>query len=360
MVSKTKKKANQKKSSDLPPQKTCTRNKKASKVKQVIEISSSYIESIPKPDSYEHNSPKSPIGQPHNQESLVEKVSQLESSVEVIIKGLSNLTKIVETQSPLVSHNNTCSIFPDVLTQTETSGQCLMAKMTKTKDVTKTEDILAKLATKANTSSGKSSALFADLEPLHNGKYDGMKTGVDIPKWIPMSFTPLPNMILDQVQAIIAAYLFGTNKDNEMNGKEIIVTTTEKTVGDKDTLRTLLPKGLVDQEVTRPETVMEYYQHQYMGKIDYLSKIYVPMNDMSCHWYLLVVDIHEKRLVLLDSKPHPQRNVARRRNVKKLAIFLEELLLHKSFYQFPFTSKPEISEFSLVMPNDIGEQLPDL
>ncbi|TKY65826.1 Ulp1 protease family, carboxy-terminal domain protein [Spatholobus suberectus] len=244
MVSETKKKANQKKSPDLPPQKTCTRNKKASKVKQVIEISSSYIESIPKPDSYEHNSPK----------------------------------------SLLVSH-------------------------------------------------------------------------------------------------IIS--------------KEIIVTTTEKTISDRDTLRTLLPKGLVDQEVlnllanmltaeersisqlagfwflpttvaqyalswvTRLETVMEYYQHQYMGKIDYLSKIYVPINDMSCHWYLLVVDIHEKRLVLLDSKPHPQRNVARRRNVRKLAIFLEELLLHKSFYQFPFTSKPEISEFLLVVPNDIGEQLLD-
>ncbi|TKY52868.1 Ulp1 protease family, carboxy-terminal domain protein [Spatholobus suberectus] len=244
----------------------------------------------------------------------------------------------------------------------------------------------------SHTIVGNSYGFLVDLEPLHNAKYDGMKTSVEIPKWIPMTFRPPPGMVLDDIQYMVAAYIFGSNKDDDINVKEIIVTTSLNTVGDRNTLNSLLPRASIDQEVlnllacmltfeerslstycghwylpttvaqyalgwsTPPDTVMQYYQNDYMGKIDYVTKIFVPINDMSFHWYLLVVDKRQGKLVMLDSKHDASKMDTRRRQVKKVALFLEEMFLHQSFYHFEFTSKPQISEYTLVVPDDIGSQ----
>ncbi|TKY51415.1 Ulp1 protease family, carboxy-terminal domain protein [Spatholobus suberectus] len=191
-----------------------------------------------------------------------------------MIKGLNNLTNIVASQSPLMSPANACTTVPLVHTQTQTpcNGNILEPK--------EVEDVLAKLKTTTNASSasemtkvrveektstlkdgslkkrlfsqtiaGKNCRLFSEIEPFHNVHFDGMKTSVEIPKWLPMLFRPPPTMVIDDVQSQIAAYIFGTNKHDEFNCKEVIVTTTMKTVGDRQTLKTLMPKGLVDQEV---------------------------------------------------------------------------------------------------------------
>ncbi|KAJ1388372.1 Ulp1 protease family, C-terminal catalytic domain [Sesbania bispinosa] len=45
---------------------------------------------------------------------------------------------------------------------------------------------------------------------------------------------------------------------------------------------------------TPTETIKGYYQEDFMGPVEMLCKIYVPINDAHVHWYLLVVDFDAK------------------------------------------------------------------
>ncbi|TKY61369.1 Ulp1 protease family, carboxy-terminal domain protein [Spatholobus suberectus] len=340
MVSRRKKQCSERNTSPKPGRKICTRNKKNQpKMKQLIEISSSYIESVPKAQINDNNIPTSPIADPnHDQEKnvLEQKVSRLESSMEIIINGLNNLTNIVASQSTMFSPASTLNTMSLMHNQSQTPRDSTVIKPSKT------DEILAKLKSTINgsssskkkkvdknkkisplmddtlrkklfshTISGKSCGMLAEMEPLHNVAYDGMKTSVDIPKWIPILFRPPPCIVLDDVQAVVVAYIFGSNKDDDINGKEVIMTTTT-TYADRNTLKTLMPKGLVDQEVLNvlvsiltcqersigvnagdasfwymptliaqfalgwtkdPGNVRDFYQDDYMGKVDYLRKV---------------------------------------------------------------------------------------
>ncbi|KAJ1392489.1 Ulp1 protease family, C-terminal catalytic domain [Sesbania bispinosa] len=149
--------------------------------------------------------------------------------------------------------------------------------------------------------------------------------------------------------------------------------------GEKRYLKSLIPIGMVDQELLacKPmkkaiiphvgsypqhsrssKVVMGYYQDDFMGIIELLSKIFVPINDGHLHWYLLVVDLKEKLLVILDSKPNPTLSELRRRNIKKLSLFMEEMFQYNSFYEFCLTPKPLISECKIKEAEGVGEQLP--
>ncbi|KAJ1427453.1 Ulp1 protease family, C-terminal catalytic domain [Sesbania bispinosa] len=55
-----------------------------------------------------------------------------------------------------------------------------------------------------------------------------------------------------------------------------------------------------------------------MGKIDLIRKIFVPINDQNSHWYLMVIDMNKRQLVLLDSLSCAKRREWRRRHVKKV------------------------------------------
>ncbi|KAJ1405565.1 Ulp1 protease family, C-terminal catalytic domain [Sesbania bispinosa] len=231
---------------------------------------------------------------------------------------------------------------------------------------------------------------YMNYNPPHTSQVDGRTSGVIIPEWMPILFRPPKDMILDEIEAAVALYLFGTNKDDNNNGKEVIVKGRFAN-GERRHFKCLIPKGMVDQEILTlvacmqtyeecdqpscwflpttfsqyvldwsrsPKAVMGYYQDDFMGKIELLSKIFVPINDGHLHWYLLVVDLKQKLLVILDSKPNPTLSELKRRNIKKLALFMEEMFQHNSFYEFRLTPKPLISEFKIKEAEGVGEQLP--
>ncbi|TKY64269.1 hypothetical protein E2542_SST14162 [Spatholobus suberectus] len=223
--SQQKKTNNEKKTPNKLTPGKCTKNQKKAKVKQVIEISSSYIESIPSPHNNENNSFKSPTSDPaykDKQDGLEEKVSRLESSVEVIINGLNKLTNIFASQSPFMTPVNTHTTIPLVQSQAQTPHESSIAKPTEA------EDILAKLKTNANASSASKKT-----------KIEGKKKNCSL-------------------------------KDETLKKrKEVIVTTTTKTFGDRQTLKTLLPRGLVDQQALFLEEMLldeSYYQYQFTAK----------------------------------------------------------------------------------------------
>ncbi|MED6195503.1 hypothetical protein PIB30_038449 [Stylosanthes scabra] len=74
------------------------------------------------------------------------------------------------------------------------------------------------------------------------------------------------------------------------------------------------------------------------------------------HWYLLIVDLYKRYLVLLDSMKTAERIHKRVLAVKTLEIFIERMFIDASFYKFQVTYRPKISTFSFVEPAGIGEQ----
>ncbi|KAL2344788.1 hypothetical protein Fmac_006073 [Flemingia macrophylla] len=70
-------------------------------------------------------------------------------------------------------------------------------------------------------------------------------------QWIPMVFNVPKTMVLDDVQSLVAAYIYGVNKDTMQHGKEVLIKAGGdiQIFEDRRTLKILVPRGLVDQEV---------------------------------------------------------------------------------------------------------------
>ncbi|KAJ1412292.1 Ulp1 protease family, C-terminal catalytic domain [Sesbania bispinosa] len=138
--------------------------------------------------------------------------------------------------------------------------------------------------------------------------------------------------------------------------------------------------------LTPANTAMELYQGTFMGKVEFVRKIFVPINDEAIHWFLLVIDMDKNNLILLDSNQSDLRRERRRFQVRKVvnwsfslsifksfsmviknrsneymnpqALFLQEMMMEPSFYNFSHTVKPDVAGFTLIEPNGIGQELP--
>ncbi|XP_029125254.1 uncharacterized protein LOC109789341 isoform X2 [Cajanus cajan] len=231
---------------------------------------------------------------------------------------------------------------------------------------------------------------YINFQPMPPYMIDGRIIGVQMPKKIPIIFRPPSNMKLDADDTYFAAYIFMRDEDN-LHGNEILVK-CKSFVGDRKTLKTLTPNDWLDQEVinlmvcklrffeslsAQKSTVMEYntwylpttfaqyalskgYMHtkamdfikeEFMGNLKFLQKIFIPINDNNDHWYLLVVDIYERKLLILDSLPCVARDKHRKLQVHRLAIYLDELNDDDKFIY-----KHVISDFPIVVPKNLGRQ----
>ncbi|CAH9136922.1 unnamed protein product, partial [Cuscuta epithymum] len=142
--------------------------------------------------------------------------------------------------------DNTLTASPPALTQSYTPRQSIISKPTdeivsnlKRKiygsavekvDVEVIEHVLQmkkslkKSPFSSLSISGQSCLELGEMEPFSDGSnVDGMKTSMGIPKWIPLCFTPPDDMVFDEVNAFLVAYLFGLNKCAEEDEEEIIV-----------------------------------------------------------------------------------------------------------------------------------------
>ncbi|KAJ1396597.1 Ulp1 protease family, C-terminal catalytic domain [Sesbania bispinosa] len=356
------------------------------------------------------NSPK--------QQDVVEKVDRLGTSVQDLQKVVTTLTQIIVTNPPMITHIGTHGGVPYVFNPFQTplntspanqiqtemimsklkpSGQTLFRSVNYKEGINKaqeqgsmTDPPIRKLFTPLE--GVNNAGFYFNYQSLQSIKHDGRKLGVQIPNWAPMLFSPPKDMLLDDIDAAVAAYIFGVNKEDKKNGNEILIE-TKYGKGDRNLLKTLMPKGLVDQEVLNflacmlthqdrvicknticwflPTTFSQYvctwtsppdilrkrYQERFMGRVEYVSKIFIPINDGNVHWFLLVIDIKRRQLTLLDSYPCTTRKEFRRRAVRKLGVFVDEMLLHESFYRFHTTTKPIISDFEIVEPEGVGQQV---
>ncbi|QHO23134.1 Ubiquitin-like-specific protease 1A [Arachis hypogaea] len=142
-----------------------------------------------------------------------------------------------------------------------------------------------------------------------------------------LSFCPPPGMQFVGHELAVAAYIFV----NGLQPSEILVE-NEHCTGNREALWTLRPGEEVVDDVINlvvamfssnmaekqrwwlPTTfaqiamspghhcksTLDYIVAKYMGFVDNLLKIYVPLH-MGCHWYLMIVDMWDHNLIYLDS-----------------------------------------------------------
>ncbi|KAK7275118.1 hypothetical protein RIF29_16225 [Crotalaria pallida] len=190
---------------------------------------------------------------------------------------------------------------------------------------------------------------FLNYEPLNSCKHPGRTSGIEIPEWMPTLF-PIPaGMILDEIEAAVSLYIFGSNKDDQKSGKEVLMNYTCWGQGKRETLKSLMPNKEVDQEQLAlglgapyepPKALMNFYKKDFMGTVEVLRKIFLPINDEK-HWYLLVVDMSKQQLILLDSKPDRKRSMWRRLYVQKMVLPKSRMRIAIDLILSPYNKKKE-------------------
>ncbi|KAJ1421254.1 Ulp1 protease family, C-terminal catalytic domain [Sesbania bispinosa] len=205
----------------------------------------------------------------------------------------------------------------------------------------------------------------------HRNETDKATTGCEdisetkIPKWMPLLFRPPSTMSLCDTEVEIAAYIFMAS--DILSSKEILVISLDGlAVEDRQTLMTLMPTSYMCNEVimmvvclltnyknmlgdyascwflpprfservlkekNTTAEISKDYRNPFMGFVDKIKKIFIPIYDEGLHWYLVVID---------------------------MAVFFHEMLMDRTFYELRTTECPEISEFPLILPDELSKNL---
>ncbi|KAJ1387652.1 Papain-like cysteine peptidase superfamily [Sesbania bispinosa] len=143
-----------------------------------------------------------------------------------------------------------------------------------------------------------------------------------IPKWMPVLFRPPSTMTLSDTEAEIAAYIF-MGADILSSKENLVISLDGLAIGDRQTLMTLRPTSYVCTEVIMmvvcllthyknllcdyascwflPPQFSEWalneknctaeiskdYRYPFMGFVDKIKKIFIPIYDEGLHWYLV-------------------------------------------------------------------------
>lgn len=216
--------------------------------------------------------------------------------------------------------------------------------------------------------------------------------GPSIPKWLSLMFQPKRRMELNEEECNLAIYIFGCPPNEEIGKKEIIAASnywahhvTRKLLlelkpnkfvtGDVIDLAACMLTYDARKEMRQPKTwflpttltryvlswnspfwqMKQFYQKEFMGNADVVSKIFLPIYD-HLHWFLLVIDFVRKELVYLDSYQSSSVLHGRISSIKKLAMFMEEFLMDPSFHGTDSNYDYKITKFKIVTPKGLGRQ----
>ncbi|RYR13448.1 hypothetical protein Ahy_B04g070444 [Arachis hypogaea] len=84
----------------------------------------------------------------------------------------------------------------------------------------------------------------------------------------------------------------------------------------------------------KPADVIYYFFGAYMSlKVNHVIRVFIPIYE-DPHWYLVIVDLTSRRLILLDSLPCVEKYQQRKRNVIKVETYLEAMLDDHIFYDY--------------------------
>ncbi|KAK2456646.1 ubiquitin-specific protease ESD4 [Trifolium repens] len=235
---------------------------------------------------------------------------------------------------------------------------------------------------------------YLNFHPEDTVGYEGGDVRFYIPEWIQMTFRPTPKMCLNDICSYTAAYIFKRD-DDQILGDEVLVRTTSHVYGDRKALKSLMPRCPVDQEIINlvvarnnwyqdsvakgkdrtiwylptefaqyaleskhtADEVREKYLGTFLKPKALVSKIFIPINDNGAHWYLLVIDLMDRKCIWLDSMPDVERYHERRHAILYLGMFVEKILYHPSVGIInPNIHDNLITNFSTVQPRGLSHQ----
>ncbi|MED6115667.1 hypothetical protein PIB30_092896 [Stylosanthes scabra] len=130
-------------------------------------------------------------------------------------------------------------------------------------------------------------------------------TAEETPLCLDLAFRPLPGMRFSGTELAVAAYIFSNHGDE----RERLY---EDSHCDGTRYRFWSPRPgcelYDDYMIINPEqfnqATMDYIIGRYTGYADDLMMIYIPIHTKN-HWYLMIVDMWDKKLVYLDSFQSP-------------------------------------------------------
>ncbi|XLR44135.1 hypothetical protein S83_028795 [Arachis hypogaea] len=99
-------------------------------------------------------------------------------------------------------------------------------------------------------------------------------------------------------------------------------------------------------------------RNNYMrSKVDQVTRVYQPMwSDQ--HWYLMIIDVREQKLIYLDSLRDPREAAARKTAMMHIALYLEGMTLGNSWLSWDRATRPWFSTFEFEEP-DVPQQAAD-
>ncbi|KAJ1400101.1 Papain-like cysteine peptidase superfamily [Sesbania bispinosa] len=130
---------------------------------------------------------------------------------------------------------------------------------------------------------------YINYNPYNSWKPDGRKKGIEIPHIRSADFIQMDYGDRNSLLSLLPTAWVDQEVLNHLCAR---LTSIERTLIDTATtwfLPTTFVQYSLDME-TPTETIISYYQEDFMGPVEMLGKIYVPINDAHVHWYLLVVD----------------------------------------------------------------------
>ncbi|KAJ1382623.1 Ulp1 protease family, C-terminal catalytic domain [Sesbania bispinosa] len=213
-----------------------------------------------------------------------------------------------------------------------------------------------------------------------------------VPKDMPVLFTPPSDMFLSSTEKEVAEYIFANSET--LDGTEHLVNLGDGlAMGDRKTMQSLMPTGTVTNEFMRlvvcllnsykdmvemfrscwffppeishgvlnlnytPAQVAKYYGPTFMGFVDNLHKIFIPIKDDGLHWYLILINVEEEQVVLLDSNPFDESNIWRKLVARKMSIFIQEMLMDRSFYGLRTSECPAAAHYTVIGPQGLSQNL---
>ncbi|XLU57974.1 hypothetical protein S245_052622, partial [Arachis hypogaea] len=171
--------------------------------------------------------------------------------------------------------------------------------------------------------------------------------GLELPSWVQVCFRPTVSMGLDETELAIATYFYGNHL---MDNYEEDIVFSEFTAH-KDVFRSLMPeKSIISLVLDLVADMMRIELTRESGYwfLPTTFAVFILVSETTDegheHWYLVVIDRVKRQIILLDPLPIGKQ-FKRKRTALKLAIYLDEVLEDRSFYDFETTPNLISSQF---------------
>ncbi|CAN0913042.1 hypothetical protein LINGRAHAP2_LOCUS27687 [Linum grandiflorum] len=99
--------------------------------------------------------------------------------------------------------------------------------------------------------------------------------------------------------------------------------------------------------------ILQKYQYNFLVNAYRCRKIYMPMRDDDCHWYLVIVRIEEGTVQMVDPLPEPKRMDARMNLIKRMLSFLSQLIYEFSLIYDADSVLPNFTNFVIEIPKGV-------